>query len=39
MTSVTQDMRYLLSLINYANLYGVSNVARKYKTNRQYIFL
>lgn len=38
MTSITQDMRYRLSLIHYANRYGVSNAARKYKTNRQYIY-
>ena len=38
MVSITQDMRYRLSLINYANRYGVSNAARKYKTNRQYIY-
>lgn len=38
MTSITQDMRYRLSLINYANKYGVSKAAVKYKTNRQYIY-
>lgn len=38
MTSITQDMRYRLSLINYANKYGVSKAAAKYKTNRQYIY-
>lgn len=38
MASITQDMRYRLSLITYANRYGVSNAARKYKTNRQYIY-
>ena len=37
-TSITQDMRYRLSLINYANKYGVSKAAVKYKTNRQYIY-
>lgn len=31
-------MRYRLSLINYANKYGVSKAAVKYKTNRQYIY-
>ena len=35
MASITQDMRYHLSLINYANRYGVSKAAVKYKTNRQ----
>lgn len=38
MNTITQDMRYRLSLINYADKYGVSNAARKYKTNRQYIY-
>lgn len=38
MTSITQDIRYRLSLINYANKYGVSKAAVKYKTNRQYIY-
>lgn len=38
MASITQDMRYRLSLITYANRYGVSHAARKYKTNRQYIY-
>ena len=32
MASITQDMRYRLSLINYANRYGVSKAAVKYKT-------
>lgn len=38
MATITQDMRYRLSLINYADKYGVSKAARKYKTNRQYIY-
>lgn len=38
MASITQDMRYRLSLIRYAERYGVSKAARKYKTNRQYIY-
>ena len=38
MATITQDMRYRLSLINYADKYGVSQAARKYKTNRQYIY-
>jgi hypothetical protein len=36
--SITQDMRYRLSLIHYANKYGVSKAAVRYKTNRQYIY-
>ena len=38
MTSITQDMKYRLSLIKYAEKYGVTNAAIKYKTNRQYIY-
>lgn len=38
MTSITQDMKYRLSLITYANKYGVTKAAIKYKTNRQYIY-
>lgn len=38
MASITQDMRFRLSLIKYADKYGVSNAAIRYKTNRQYIY-
>ena len=38
MASITQDMKYRLSLINYAEKYGVTKAAIKYKTNRQYIY-
>ena len=38
MTSITQDMRYRLSLIRFAEKHGVSKAAIKYKTNRQYIY-
>ena len=38
MTSITQDMKYRLSLIRYAEKYGVTKAAIKYKTNRQYIY-
>ena len=38
MASITQDMRYRLSLIKYAEKFGVTNAAIKYKTNRQYIY-
>lgn len=31
-------MRFRLSLIRYADKYGVSNAAKRYKTNRQYIY-
>lgn len=38
MASITQDMRYRLSLIKYAEKYGVTKAAIRYKTNRQYIY-
>ena len=38
MTTITQDMRFRLSLIRYAEKHGVTKAARKYKTNRQYIY-
>ena len=38
MTNITQDIRYRLSLIKYAEKYGVTKAAIKYKTNRQYIY-
>lgn len=38
MASITQDMRFRLAIINYANKHGVSKAASRYKTNRQYIY-
>ena len=38
MKTITQDIRYRLSLITYAEKYGVTKAAVKYKTNRQYIY-
>ncbi len=38
MASITQDMRYRLSLIKYVGKFGVTKAAVKYKTNRQYIY-
>ena len=38
MATITQDMRFRLSLIHYAQKYGVTKAAVKYKTNRQYIY-
>lgn len=38
MVSVTQDMRYRLSLLNYARKHGVTCAAIKYRSNRQYIY-
>ena len=32
MTSITQDMRYRLSLMKYAEKYGVTKAAIRYKT-------
>jgi len=37
-TSITQDIRFRLSLIRYAQKCGVTEAAIKYKTNRQYIY-
>lgn len=37
-TTITQDMRYRLSLIKYADKFAVTKAAIKYKTNRQYIY-
>ncbi|MBD5510737.1 MAG: transposase [Lachnospiraceae bacterium] len=38
MTTITQDMLYRLSLLKYAEKYGISRTAARYKTNRQYIY-
>lgn len=38
MKTVTQTMLYRQALINYANKYGVTKAAIRYKTNRQYIY-
>ena len=38
MASITQDMRFRLSLIKYAKTFGVTKAAIKYHTNRQYIY-
>ncbi len=38
MNSITQDMKYRLSLIKYSQKFGVTKAAIKYKTNRQYIY-
>ena len=39
MVTITYGMRFRLLLINYADKYGVSKIAVKYKINRQYITL
>lgn len=36
--TITQEMRYRLSLIKHAKKVGVTKTAIKYKTNRQYIY-
>lgn len=38
MSTITQDMRFRLSLILYADKYGVTKAAIKYHVNRQYIY-
>ena len=38
MNKITQDMRFRLSLIKYADKYGVTKAAIKFKTNRQCIY-
>ncbi len=38
MKTVTQDMLYRQALIRYAQKYGVTKAAIRYKTNRQYIY-
>ena len=38
MASITQDMRFYLSRIKYAQRFGVTKAALKYKTNLQYIY-
>jgi len=41
MAIITQDMRFRLALIKYADKYdkyGVSKAAAHYKTNRQYVY-
>ena len=38
MNSITQDMKYRQSLMNYALKYGVSRASRKYNKNRSYIY-
>ena len=36
--SITQDMAYRLSLMKYAEKYGVSRASRKYNKSRSYIY-
>ena len=38
MKTVTQTILYRQSLIKYSKKYGVTKAAKRYKTNRQYIY-
>ncbi|MBE5814731.1 MAG: IS481 family transposase, partial [Clostridiales bacterium] len=38
MKSITQDMRYKQSLMEYSLKYGVSKASRKYNRARSYIY-
>ena len=38
MKSITQNMRYLQSLMSYAQRYGVSAASRKYNRTRSFIY-
>ena len=38
MVTITQDKKFRLSLINYADKYGVTKAAIRCKTNRQYVY-
>ena len=38
MASITQDMKYRLSLMRYAEKLGVTKADIKFKANRQYIY-
>ena len=38
MATITQDMRFRLSLIRYAEKHGVTKAAIRYQVNRQYIY-
>ncbi len=38
MATITQDMRFRLSLIQYAQKHGVTRAAIRYRVNRQYIY-
>ena len=38
LNSITQDIKYRLSVLSYAETYGVTKAAIKYRTNRQFIY-
>lgn len=38
MNSITQDIKFRLSILHFAEKYGVSKAAIRYRTNRQFIY-
>ena len=38
MKSITQDIKYYLSILSYADKHGVTKAAIKYRTYRQFIY-
>ena len=38
MNSITQDIKYRLSILSYEAKHGVTKTAIKYRTNRQFIY-
>ena len=38
MNTITQDMKFRQTLIEYSLKYGVTKAAIRYKTNRQYVY-
>ena len=38
MNSITQDIKYRLAIFSYAEKYGVTKAAIKYRTYRQFIY-
>jgi hypothetical protein len=38
MGKITQDKKFRQALLKYAEKYGVTEAARKYKTTRQYVY-
>ena len=38
MNKITQEMRFRQAVIEYSLKHGVTKAARRYKTNRQYIY-
>ena len=38
MKSITQDIKFRLSILSFAEKFGVTKAAIKYRTNRQFIY-